>query len=165
MLIWIREIDQDVAFAGLLSILESERRYQYQDIAGELLDKANIPCPLSLGDFMRKVLPLWNLSAATVPRYAARVFGRALGARDVAMGLGALTALRRQAAEPGPACAWVIAGALSDALDVVATLSSWRELPRTGRWLVAASAGGAALAGVGGALALRHGSPATPPGC
>jgi len=76
LLIWIREIDQDVAFAGLLSILESERRYQYQDIAGELLDKANIPCPLSLGDFMRKVLPLWNLSAATVPRYAARVFGR-----------------------------------------------------------------------------------------
>jgi len=81
------------------------------------------------------------------------------------MGLGALTALRRPAAESGSACAWVIAGALSDALDVVATLSSWRELPRTGRWLVAASAGGAALAGVGGALALRHGSPATPPGC
>jgi len=99
---------------------------------------------------------------AAADNLAARVFGRALGARDVAMGLGALAALRRQAAEPGPACAWVIAGALSDALDVVATLSSWRELPRTGRWLVAASAGGAALAGVGGALALRYGSPGTP---
>ena len=101
------------------------------------------------------------VGGAAADNLAARVFGRALGARDVALGLGALTALRRQAAEPGPACAWVIAGAMSDAFDVVATLSSWRELPRTGRWLVAASAGGAALAGVGGALALRHGSPAT----
>jgi hypothetical protein len=73
---WVRGIDQAVVFAGLLSILESERNYQYQDIAGELLDKGSIACPLSLEDFMRRVLPLWNLSAGTVPRYAARVFGR-----------------------------------------------------------------------------------------
>jgi hypothetical protein len=86
---------------------------------------------------------------------AARVFGRALGARDLALGLGALRALRRPAAGPGSASAWVAAGALSDALDVVASLSSWRELPRTGRWLVAASAGGAALTGLAGALAVR----------
>ena len=86
---------------------------------------------------------------------AARVFGRALGARDIALGLGALTALQRPAAEPGSACAWVAAGALSDALDVVASLSSWRELPRIGRWLVAVSAGGAALTGAAGALAVR----------
>jgi len=87
---------------------------------------------------------------------AARVFGRALGARDIALGLGALTALQRPAAEPGSACAWVAAGALSDALDVAASLSSWRELPRTGRWLVAGSAGGAALVGAAAALAVRH---------
>jgi hypothetical protein len=86
---------------------------------------------------------------------AARVFGRALGARDVALGLGALTALARPAAEPGSASAWVAAGALSDALDVVASLASWNELPRLSRWLVAASAGGAALAGAAGALAVR----------
>jgi hypothetical protein len=82
---------------------------------------------------------------------AARVFGRALGARDLALGLGALAALQ------GPA-----AGALSDALDVVASVSSWRELPRTGRWLVVASAGGAALAGAAGALALRADRNGTP---
>jgi hypothetical protein len=76
LLAWVRAIDQEVSFAGLVSILESERRYQYQDIAGELLDKGNIVCPLSLEDFMQRVLPLWDLSAATVPRYAARVFGR-----------------------------------------------------------------------------------------
>jgi hypothetical protein len=92
---------------------------------------------------------------------AARVFGRALGARDLALGLGALTALQRPA-EPGSACAWVAAGALSDALDVLASLSSWRELPRTSRWLVAVSAGGAALTGAAGALAVRPGRNGTP---
>jgi hypothetical protein len=85
---------------------------------------------------------------------AARVFGRALGARDLALGLGALAALQGPAAEAGSARAWVAAGALSDALDVAASVSSWRELPRFTRWLVAASAGGAALAGAAGALAL-----------
>ena len=86
---------------------------------------------------------------------AARVFGRALGARDIALGLGALTALQRPAAEHGSARAWVAAGALSDALDVVASLSSWRELPRISRWLVAGFAGGAALVGAAGAIAVQ----------
>jgi len=85
---------------------------------------------------------------------AARVFGRALGARDLALGLGALAALQGPGAEAGSARAWVAAGALSDALDVVASVSSWRELPRVTRWLVAASAGGAALVGAAGSLAL-----------
>lgn len=96
---------------------------------------------------------------AGVGNLAVRVFGRALGARDVALGLGALAALRRPGAA-GPARAWVAAGALSDALDVAATVSSWRELPRSGRWLVAVSAGGAALVGAAGARAL----PGTAPG-
>jgi hypothetical protein len=88
---------------------------------------------------------------------AARVFGRALGARDIALGLGTLRALGRQrlAAEPGAAPVWVAAGALSDALDVAVTLAAWRELPRAGRWLVALSAGGAAVAGGAGAVAVR----------
>jgi hypothetical protein len=83
---------------------------------------------------------------------AARVFGRALGARDVALGLGALAALCRPDAGAGPAASWVAAGALSDALDVAASLASWRDLPRVTRWLVAASAGGAALTGAAAAL-------------
>ena len=84
---------------------------------------------------------------------AAQVFGRALGARDLALGLGALAALQGQRAAAGSARAWVAAGALSDALDVVASVKSWPELPRVTRWLVAASAGGAAVAGAAGALA------------
>jgi hypothetical protein len=91
---------------------------------------------------------------ASADDLAARVFGRALGARDVALGAGALTALGREAAQPGSARAWVAAGALSDTLDVVASVSSWRDLPRVGRWLVVVSAAGAALTGAAGAVAL-----------
>jgi hypothetical protein len=90
---------------------------------------------------------------------SARVFGRALGARDLALGLGALGALRAaspgQAASTGSARSWVAAGALSDTLDVAVSLAAWPELPRVARWLVAASAGGAALLGAAGALAMR----------
>jgi hypothetical protein len=90
---------------------------------------------------------------------AARVFGRALGARDLALGLGALAALQGPAADARSARAWVAAGALSDGLDVAASLASWRELPRVTRWLVAASAGGAALAGAAGALVAGRAEP------
>jgi hypothetical protein len=88
---------------------------------------------------------------------AARVFGRALGARDVALGLGALRALARLDAEPGSARTWVAAGALSDALDVLSSLLAWRKLPRAGRWLVVASAGGAAVTGAAAAQAIPPG--------
>jgi hypothetical protein len=84
----------------------------------------------------------------------AQVFGRALGGRDLALGLGALAALARADAEPAAASAWVAAGALSDSLDVVASLASWSELPRIGRLLVITSAAGAALAGAAGAVAV-----------
>jgi uncharacterized protein len=80
---------------------------------------------------------------------AARVFGRALGGRDLALGIGALAALR----QPRSAPAWLAAGALSDAFDVVATAAAWSQLPPRTRWLVAASASGAALAGAAGAIA------------
>jgi hypothetical protein len=94
----------------------------------------------------------------------ARVFGRALGGRDLALGLGALAALARADAAPATASAWVAAGALSDSLDVAASLAAWSELPRVGRLLVVASAAGAALAGAAGAIVvLNHHSTPTPP--
>lgn len=100
-------------------------------------------------------VPARPLVGAAAGDVAGRVFGRAVGARDVALGLGALRALRHPAAEPQSACAWIAAGALSDSLDVLASLSSWRDLPRRSRWLVVASAAGAALTGAAGALAVR----------
>ena len=86
---------------------------------------------------------------------ATRVFGRATGARDLALGLGALAALRRQESDTGSASRWVAARVLSDALDVAVTLRSWHELPVRGRGLGAASSGGAALVGVAAAAAAR----------
>jgi len=81
---------------------------------------------------------------------AARVLGRALGGRDLALGLGALAALQQPAAGPRPVGhpgIWIGLGALSDAMDVLATVAAWDELPPVGRWLIAMSAGGAAVAG------------------
>ena len=93
----------------------------------------------------------WVGSPADEP--GAQVLGRALGARDLALGLGALAAARTAASGPRPAGAWYAAGALSDALDVAITAAAWPRLPRTTRWLIAASAGGAAITGTAGALA------------
>ena len=55
---------------------------------------------------------------------AARVLGRALGGRDLALGLGALAALQQPPAGPrsaGHPGMWIGVGALSDATDVLAT--------------------------------------------
>lgn len=91
----------------------------------------------------------------------ARVFGRALGARDLALGLGALAATLAAPASPRSAGAWYAAGALSDALDLGITAAAWPRLPRVTRWLIAASAGGAAIVGAAGTLTLLLNRPPT----
>jgi hypothetical protein len=90
---------------------------------------------------------------ASADELGARVFGRALGARDLALGLGALAATRLAPGSPRPAGAWYAAGALSDALDFAITVAAWPQLPRATRWLIAASAGGAAIIGAAGTVA------------
>jgi hypothetical protein len=107
---------------------------------------------LGLAALAWPVVPARPWVGAAADDLGVRVFGRALGARDLALGVGALAALRggqRSASD------WIAAGALSDALDVAASVWAWRDLPRKGRWLVAASASGAALIGVAGAWAVR----------
>jgi hypothetical protein len=99
----------------------------------------------------RPSVPARPWVGASADELGARVFGRALGARDLALGLGALAALRTG---PAAAAAWFAAGALSDALDTAVTAAAWPRLPRVTRWLIAASAGSAAVAGAAGALAL-----------
>ncbi len=73
---------------------------------------------------------------------SSQLLARALGGRDLALGLGALLALRHDA----PVRGWVEAGGLADAGDVLVTLTSFGSLPRWGRWavLVAATGGVAA---------------------
>ena len=61
-------------------------------------------------------------------RPLARMFVRAVGARDVALGGGLLLSSR------GPARRrWLEGGMLADATDAVATLLAWRSLPARGR--------------------------------
>lgn len=82
---------------------------------------------------------------------AGAVLGRALGGRDISLGLGALLALRDDALgddrAAGPAASWVAGGALADGVDVLATLVSWQTLPPGGRVAVTTVAGSAAILG------------------
>jgi hypothetical protein len=138
-----------------------------------VLDRSKLPAKADMVPLIRRAalavaagrvgLGVTALAAPSVParpwvgasadELGAQVFGRALGARDLALGLGALAAAREASSAPRTAAAWYAAGALSDALDVAVTVTAWDRLPRFTRWLVAASAGGAAVAGAAGALA------------
>ena len=71
------------------------------------------------------------------------VLARALGGRDLALGLGVLTAWRRGQ----PLRGWVEAGAFADLVDMTVTLAAFSRLPSRGRLLVLVAAGGAAVAG------------------
>lgn len=76
-------------------------------------------------------------------RPSAMIMSRALGGRDIALGLGTLLALRHDA----PARGWLEAAGLADAADVMTTLVGWRATPPLGRWVVlAAAAAGVAAA-------------------
>jgi hypothetical protein len=72
----------------------------------------------------------------------ALVLARALGARDLALGLGAVLAVRHDA----PLRGWVEAGGLADSGDVLCTLAAFRYLPKAGRWAVLTAAAGSAFA-------------------
>jgi hypothetical protein len=78
-----------------------------------------------------------------------KVFTRALGARDLALGAGALQALARQGADPRP---WFAAHALADATDFAATLAARDRLPREGVRFALAMAGASTAIAVAGAL-------------
>ena len=73
----------------------------------------------------------------------AKLLARSLGARDLALGVGVMLALRHKA----PVRGWVEGAALADAGDTLATLLAFGKLPKSGRWLVLASAAGAVAAG------------------
>ena len=104
---------------------------------------------------LRPALPArpW-VGAADAAGPAGQVLGRALGGRDISLGVGALLALRDEGAGATVA-AWVAAGALADGVDALATLVSWPALPLVGRIGVTGVAGGAAVLGVLAAATLR----------
>ncbi len=71
-----------------------------------------------------------------------KLFARALGARDVALGVGPVLALRHDV----PVRGWVEAGGLADAGDLVGTLLAWRHLPRRTRFVMLAVIGASTVA-------------------
>lgn len=77
--------------------------------------------------------------AAGIEPYLSRM----LGARDLALGLGAVIALDRGA----PVRGWLEGAAVSDAVDAVATLLARRHLTPLAVKATVAFAGGAAVAG------------------
>jgi hypothetical protein len=71
-----------------------------------------------------------------------KLLARSLGARDLALGLGVILALKHDA----PVRGWVEGSGLADAGDVLSTLLAFGKLPKGGRWLVLFSAAGAVAA-------------------
>src|SRR5918996_4822000 len=78
----------------------------------------------------------WIGKQARVP--GAQVLARAVGARDLALGLGGLQAVTRN---DGSARSWLAAAALCDAVDFGATWAAGRRIPRQARTGVLAIAG------------------------
>jgi hypothetical protein len=89
-------------------------------------------------------------------RRPVKVIARALGARDLALGLGVVIALDRGA----PVRGWLEAGVLSDSADFLATLLAGRSIPEDDRRAVLLIAGGSAA--LGAALARQLDEPVAP---
>jgi hypothetical protein len=73
---------------------------------------------------------------------APRLLARAMGGRDLALGIGALRALRRSDQEARP---WVALGGMADSVDALATAVAFTSLPGRSRWGILALTVGAAV--------------------
>jgi hypothetical protein len=81
----------------------------------------------------------------------ARLLARAMGGRDLALGLGTLRGLAQSDQTGRP---WVALSGLADGIDALVTLMAFRSLPRRSRWGIAALTIGAAAVSVRAASAL-----------
>jgi hypothetical protein len=70
----VRALDPLEAFNGLFWVLEHRAGYQEQWIAGDLLLNAGIHCPLTLQEFLERVISNLNPSADTVIKYLTTAF-------------------------------------------------------------------------------------------
>ena len=103
---------------------------------------ASVRTALGVVAFAAPTLPSRPWVGPDASRASTRTLARALGARDVALGLGTLLAQRHRS----PVRGWLEASALVDAGDVAATLAGWGSRPRLGRVVVLAAAAGGAVA-------------------
>jgi len=96
----------------------------------------------------------WVGDAAGTPE--ARLLARAMGGRDLALGLGTLRALGTDDTEARP---WVALAGMADAVDAVVTVAAFRRLPAGTRWAILAATAGAAVVSLRAAVALEAGPP------
>jgi hypothetical protein len=96
----------------------------------------------------------WLGKIARVPMVQVSI--RGLGARDLALGAGALAALVR--GDNQAARVWLAGQTVADASDLVSTVRAKKFLPKSGFKLAVAMAGGSALIAAAGAVGLRRGS-------
>jgi hypothetical protein len=68
--------DPSHAFEVLLWILKNKKSYVYQNLAGTLLLKFEIPCRIGINEFMEVVLHNFNASAKGTVRYLVKCFGQ-----------------------------------------------------------------------------------------
>src|SRR5918999_908459 len=101
----------------------------------------------------------WIGKQARVP--GAQLLARAVGARDLALGLGGLQALPRN---DGSARPWLAAAAVCDAVDLGATWTAGRTIPRQARNGVLAIAGVSALLSATAAVGIGRSGHAEPLG-
>ena len=95
------------------------------------------------------VAPRWAGRSWVGPRAAkapqTQLFGRALGARDLALGFGALRALQQK--DDAAARAWMAGQTIADGTDIAATLAARRSLPApAAAFALAVAAGSTAIA-------------------
>ena len=98
---------------------------------------------LGIAAFLAPRLPSapW-VGGGEAQRRSVKLMARALGARDIALGVGPVLALRHDT----PVRGWVEAGGLADAGDLVATLLGWSSLPRRTRYVMLGIIAGSAAA-------------------
>jgi hypothetical protein len=87
-----------------------------------------------------------------------QVFTRALGARDLVLGLGALDALRSGRG----ARSWFAAHAIADGTDLAATIAARDKLPASGYRFATAMAGASTAIAAAAALLLPSGTGESP---
>jgi hypothetical protein len=89
----------------------------------------------------------WIGKQARAP--GARLLARAVGARDLVLGLGGLQAVPRDDGSAGP---WLAAGAICDAVDFCATWAAGRTIPlKARRGVLAIASFGAVLSAIAAA--------------
>ena len=100
----------------------------------------------------------WIGKQARLP--GARLLTRAVGARDLTLGLGGLQALARN---DGSARPWLAAAAVCDAVDFGATWTAGRGIPRQARNAVLAIAGVSSLLSAIAAVGIGRPGQSEPP--